>query len=118
MAADCKSFEIRDEGTHVPVLAIKPNAENEQDRYCWARAGYGVNYATQREFVILHRMNDRRTESDPYAWQSARTMLTVHRYILDNWERLQSGQVIDVRYILGEADAPCKSDNARPEVVV
>ncbi len=115
MAAQCKTFEIRDEGTHMPALAIKPDAEHDRDRYCFARGGYGTSYAGQREYVILHRLSDRETQYDPHGWQSSRTMLTVHQHIIDEWHNLESGQVLDVRFILGETDKPCESENAGRE---
>ncbi len=116
-AGECKTFEIRDDGTHIPALAIKPDAEHDRDRYCFARGGYPTSYTGQREYVILHRLTDRRTEYDPHAWHSPRTMRTAHQHIIDEWHNLESGQVIDVRFIRGETDTPCESDNAGRERV-
>ncbi len=108
-AGQCKTFEIRDEPTHIPALAIKLDPKCERDRFIFDRAGYGPRVKSQRTYVILHKLSDRLTEHDPHRWLT-RTMLTAHQHIIDEWHNLESGQVLDVRFILGETDAPCESD--------
>ncbi len=115
MAAQCKTFEIRDEGTHIPALAIKLDPQCERDRYVYASAGYGSNLQAQTSYVILHKLSDRRTEYAPHAWGGYRTMRIAHEYITHRWDDISSGHVVDVRYILGETDTPCESDNAGRE---
>lgn len=103
-----KLFEIRDSGTMIPVMAtlIWPALTNAdvspQEEYLMRRAGYGVGRC-----VILCRLEcsgcDRNATYDPYAWGGgARTYPVAHSYIIDNWDKLESGEVIDVEFILGE----------------
>jgi hypothetical protein len=33
-------------------------------------------------------------------------MYTAHKYLQENWDSVQNGQVLDVEYILGETDSP------------
>gem|GEM_PF-2943358 len=45
---------------------------------------------------------------DPYDWSGTpRTYREAHKYIKQNWGILESGDVIDVEFILGETDT-CK----------
>ncbi len=100
-----KTFEVRDAGAFIPILAVQLCPGNEQDRYLIARAGYGRLPANQAAFVMLCLIDGGTGEctSDSYGWKGvARTMPEAHRYIEDNFEALESGEVIDVQYILQE----------------
>jgi len=43
---------------------------------------------------------------DPYNWDNPRTMGNAHRYIEQHWDDLQSNDVVDVEFILGERATP------------
>lgn len=114
-AMKTKFIEIRDEGTCIPALAIEMSVDDAvSDRFLWRygypRAGEGT------PSVILMRLSDQKATSDPYEWPSLtgdrRTMPIAHRFIIDGFPALDSGQVVDVRELLGEADEP-----ALPEIV-
>lgn len=119
-----KLFEVRDRMTFMPVIAVKlmhggggdPRADAE--RWLLRRAGYAeeqIDPLTQiplhlEPYVLLTKLDgDVHTEYDPYAWGN-RTWTTTHDYIIKHWDTLESGQVIDVEYILGEAGAPKDSE--------
>ncbi len=110
MAAQCKTLEIRDEGTHIPALAIKLDPGTDRDHYCFARAGFGTEPLSQGRFVLLIKLATMEAKHDPHAWRDSRTMGSAHEYILHNWDDLESGQVLDVRHILGESPKPAISD--------
>jgi hypothetical protein len=106
-----KCFEVRDRGTFVPVVAIKmvpigwPSLlYDNQETYLLRRAGYGFEHTS----ILLCRMEASGTHSmnatyDPWAWDSSsRTMNAAHQYIEKNFDKLDSGDVIDVEFILGE----------------
>ena len=110
---ETKYIEIRDSATRIAAVAfwVQPSAEHNQsieDKFLRC-AGYGSNYGN----VILMRLDSCRAKNDPYDWgsQSARTMPYAHQWILDHWDEIKSGQVVDVRVILGEA-----SEAAEPEI--
>lgn len=108
-----KTFELRDAATFVPVLAIRLDPVTEQDRYLLARAGYGRAAEAQGGFVMLCGLNggsDRAT-SDPYDWDN-RTRAVAHQYILEHFDELESGAVVDVEFILGKTAAPKVSEAA------
>ena len=109
---EAKTFEIRDKMTFIPILAVRLNPNTEQDRYLLARAGYGKNRESQREYVQLIRINggDGNSDCDPHGWGN-RTMITAHQFIIEEWDSLASGAVIDVEYILGEATTVKRSES-------
>lgn len=100
-----KIFEIRDRGTFIPVMAVKlgshnpfkPNWQIEED-YLIRRVGFSddVNY------VLLTILSSLETNYEPTAWTSERTIGNAHKYILDNFDILKGGEVVDIEYILGE----------------
>lgn len=111
-----KAFEIRDSGTFIPVVGVLmvPGFETDayiSEKYLLRRAGYGFD----SPLVLLCRMEasgtDRNATYDPYAWGGgARTMIVAHDYIQKNWEDLNSGDVIDVQFILKETKQPKQSE--------
>jgi hypothetical protein len=104
---DIKFFEVRDIATRIPVICIKTDSSKftGKEKALLATTGFSG------PFVFLIRLSDLETKYDPTHWKPcSRTMSTAHRYIIDKWENLDPGQVIDVRYILGEENQPCLSD--------
>lgn len=106
-----KMIEIRDVGTTIAALAMCTRSEDEiEKRFLW-RAGYAP---TNGDGVILMNLSDHKATSDPYEWYSlrmgTRTMQNAHRYIIDHWEELKSGDVVDVQFILGETKAPKRAE--------
>lgn len=99
-----KIFEVRDEGTHIPVFALSTEAAPGQE-YGLERAGFRSGDA-----VILGYLDgERESSADPYFW-GGRTMPTAHHYITEHFNEMRDGDVVDVRFLLGEAAAPCRSD--------
>ena len=88
-----KQFEIRDDGTFIPAIAIQVIGA---DGYLLRRAGYGATPC-----VILTNLSTMQCNYDPYDWPN-RTMGVAHKAILDAWDQWQDGDVVDVQFILGE----------------
>ncbi len=110
-----KILEIRDSGTHIPVLAMRMLAENDvQHYYVHGRCGYPKDGSG---IVVMHLDNQKATV-DPYDWPSmgfgTRTMRNAHRFIYENFDKLNDGDVVDVRVILGETSEPVASDRFVP----
>jgi len=108
-----KLFEIRDHSTCIPALGTRPNQyDNDRaEEWLWTRAGFGNKERSDtRTLVCLTYFANHRMEYDPLSWAD-RTMTTAHNYIATHWDELQSGAVIDVRFILGETDASARSDS-------
>lgn len=103
-----KVLEVRDRNTFIPMLCIDMNVDDPSQLYLLLRCGYPCD---GRPNIAITRLSadGRPCWYDPYAWGD-RTYKVAHRYILDNWERLSDGDVIDVEYILGESTTIKKSD--------
>lgn len=103
---EVKLIEIRDKGTFIPAMAIRLYAdEGTPDHWLLRRAGYD---ATQIEnefaepYIILAKLDGLEAHYDPFDWPNRRTMGTVHRHLIELWDEIKSGDVIDVEFILGE----------------
>lgn len=105
---ETKVFEVRDRATHLGVMCTMMKSDNPNERYELRRGGYGEMcpmmmmvplsypaYATYDEFVIADKLP---------------RVDIAFRYIRSNWDALQTGAVVDIRYINGETPEPCKSD--------
>jgi hypothetical protein len=112
-----KLFEIRDRMTFIPVLAVRLLPHLEADRFLLARAGYGLTYAEQNQYVLLCQINGGGGSAfaDPNRWPNgSRTYVVAHAYIIENFDLLQSGAVIDVEFILRETTEPKQSERLEP----
>jgi len=116
-----KLFEIRDKGTFMPVMAVRlvPTAQSANfDREHWLlrRAGYGdAQLMTEPGFlepyVILAKLDGVEAQYDPFLWGAhRRTLRAAHLHIIEKWWELNSGDLIDVQFILGETPEPKKSE--------
>lgn len=99
-----KIFEVRDEGTHIGVFALSTEPSPGQE-YELKRCGFHSGDAV----IIGYLDGERNSSADPYHWDT-RTMRAAHIFISDNFNKMHDGDVVDVRHILGESDAPCASD--------
>lgn len=108
-----KLFEIRDRATFMPVMAVRllvvADCATEPDlaeNWLLRRAGYAPDQITrtnEEPYVILILLDGGGAEYDPFSWRrGARTVPVAHQYIIENWDQLESGQVIDVQFISGE----------------
>lgn len=104
-----KTFEIRDRMTFIGALATKLEPGCPRDSYLLSRSGYGLRPEDQSRYVVLSRLEGDTLHYDPFAWNS-RTMTTAHRYIVEHFDELESGAVIDVEFILGETTEPKGSE--------
>jgi len=125
-----KAIEIRDKGTFIPAIAIKmtpafvPAAQLEansrqrqaydHERYLLRRSGYVFDEPC---CVMLVRMDangsPRQASYDPHGWGAGnRTYIVAHTYIVQNFEALENGQVVDVEFILGETQQAKESESA------
>ncbi|MES2959856.1 MAG: hypothetical protein V4792_16825 [Pseudomonadota bacterium] len=101
-----KLLEIRDAGTTIPAMAIQVSGA---DGWLLRRAGFG-----EQACIYLIMLATQRCAYDPYHWNGgARTMPIAHIHIIDHWDDLTSGDVVDVEFILGATSAPKVSEQAR-----
>ena len=114
-----KLLELRDEGTFIPLLCVDMNptvqetpyvskADPAAQRYLLRRCGYPCDGRPNIAITHLRCGGDPCT-NDPYHW-SGRTYPVAHNYIIESWDKLKDGDVVDVQFILGETPAPKVSE--------
>lgn len=100
-----KIFEVRDEATHIQVFALSTAPSNPGQAYGLERCGFRCGEAV----IVGYLDGERNSSADPYHWGD-RTMSNAHNYISSHFHEMADGDVVDVRFILGETPAPCRSD--------
>ncbi len=106
---EIKCLEIRDDGTFIPVICIRPVPTNNEQAYLLRRDGYRGN-ETER-CIIMIDAQCRGVAYDPYDWKGdTRTKPRAHIFIEAFWHTLKDGDVVDVQYILGETEKPKVSE--------
>lgn len=104
-----KLFQFRDRSTNIPVMATRLDPGCERDQRILARAGYGRSAVEQSAYIFLATIagGDTSGSYDAYSWpRDNRTLREGHKFLLDHFDELASGSVIDVQFILGETTTP------------
>lgn len=108
-----KMLEIRDAATFIPVMAVEIDRDimhqADQGQYLLARAGFGKN-CRYILYTPLVGSQPYKTTYDQYSHEPSRTHLVAHEYIIREWDNIETGDVIDVEYILGLRDEPKTSE--------
>ena len=119
-----KALEVRDRATFIPVLAVDMNpgapypdngsgseewldeqlAAHGARLYLLRRVGYPCNGEPNIVVTALDASGGP-AWSDPYGW-GGRTYPVAHNYIIEHWDELRDGDVVDVEFILGESSKP------------
>lgn len=106
---EAKAFEIRDSATFIPVIAVRMMSSHPKEHYLLRRSGYG-----SEPLVMLCRMgadgSSLQASYSPFNWGNARTLICAHQHIEANWDKLTTGDVIDIQFILGETPQPKLSE--------
>lgn len=105
---EIKCLEIRDSGTFIPVICIRPTPNNEAQRYLLRRDGYAGDESER--CIIMIDAQCRGVAYDPYDWTGSRTKNSAHIHIENHWHELKDGDVIDVEFIRGETLQPKVSE--------
>jgi hypothetical protein len=119
---DIKLLEIRDRGTFIPAMAIHLRNRDPQEFFLLRRAGYSPEQIGGRAedvepYVILCKLVEVEAHYDSYDWPNQRTMGNAHRYIIEHWTELASGDVVDVEYALGETKTAKASERVNERTV-
>jgi hypothetical protein len=108
MTVEVKLIEVRDSGTLIVALCVDMNPENDAQRYYLRRYGYPCDGAPN--VVVTHaNANGDPATNDPYSWKS-RTWGVAHNHIIEHWDELDDGSVVDVEFILGNSLTPKVSE--------
>lgn len=107
---EVKCLELRDCGTFIAVICIRPVPDNGAQRWLVRRDGYRGD--DTEHCIIMIDAQCRGVAYDPYDWKDARTKRTAHLFIMEHWHELKDGDVVDVQFILGETSTPKRSERA------
>lgn len=102
---ETKLIEVRDIMTTVVVLAVRMTASDKRERKLIAREGFNTAYP----LVIFHPLSRTKATWNLYDWND-RTFQAAHSELQLKWDLYNSGDVLDVEYVLGETDTPKESD--------
>jgi hypothetical protein len=115
-AMQTKFLEIRDECTRISAMAMKFPADlTEAERWLVSSGGWGRFPEDHANYIFLVNIDgDFTGHADAYDWPAGRsTMHLAHDALMGGWwDKLESGDVLDVRCTLD----PCDS-RYRPEPV-
>lgn len=106
---EIKLFELRDEGTHIPIFAFSTNSHATRESLIFQRAGFLKGSG----LIIMGALTGTEQSYDPDQWEGGRSMRIIHQYLCKHWDDLRSGDLLDVRYIMGEVDKPCETELGR-----
>ena len=107
---EIKCLEVRDAATFIPVLAVKLGGQTEAERFLLSRAGYGRQPEQHESYILLSRLDGGTITYDPFKQGPSRTLQVAHQWIRENFNALESGDVVDVQYILKETAKPKVSE--------
>lgn len=97
---ESKVFEVRDRMTFIPLIAVRMNHREADERYLVRQAGW------REEFLFGRMSNDSIALEHVARWRHCATLGTACEFIAQNWEALENGAVIDSEYIRGESKQP------------
>ncbi len=81
---EVKCLELRDAGTFIPVICIRPVPDNEAQRYLLRRDGYSGHDG--EHCIIMIDAQCRGVAYDPYNWtRDTRTKPRAHLFIQEHW---------------------------------
>ena len=107
---ESKVIEIRDRGTMIAALAIRMLGTNPVQQYYFRRCGYPADGTS----IMLMMLSDGKATNDPYSWgelrMGPRTMPVAHNWIIDHYDELSDGDVVDVQAVLNETAVPKVSE--------
>ena len=99
---ESKVLEIRDAATRIDALAIRMKGCNPIQNYYFRCCGYPEDGSS----IMLMKLYDGKATNDPYEWPAIagdrRTMPVAHMWIINHFDELKDGDVIDVQFILNE----------------
>ncbi|KKM69504.1 hypothetical protein LCGC14_1450060, partial [marine sediment metagenome] len=81
-------------------------------RYLLERAGYGQSSKDHRTYILMMGIDggEDAVQWDPHNWPGNRTRTFCHAYIIEHWDELKSGDVIDYEFITGKKAEPKTSE--------
>jgi hypothetical protein len=106
-----KAFEVRDRMTFIPALAVKLESTDPVEIWIMWKGGYHPQ--ANETFVVMVHLGRGEGKIDAFEWKD-RTMSEAHKYVAKNFDKLKTGDIIDVEFILGETTVKKTTERDRP----
>ena len=99
---EVKVFELVENGSKTPVMAVNIKTGDDVTQHFMARQGYGKGggYTVQ-----LTNLDTRESQFDPYRWVGDDLMMEAHKYIVNSWDELMNGISINMSSDSGDVDS-------------
>lgn len=115
---EIKLIELRDRATFIPVMAVRLAYRDSVEKWLLGRAGYASEqtepHSAEEPYVVVWPLIGGTCTYDPFGWSTrARTYPEAHMWLIKNWNKINSGDVLDVEFILGESERPKESERVR-----
>ena len=99
-----KVLEIKDGSGLIPIICFNLEVSNAFESDILSRAGFGLSPSTQAGFIFMCLPSfSYRCDHDPLVWKSmskGKIFFAAHKYVLENWEHVQPGDVLDIRFLV------------------
>ncbi len=105
------ALEIRDRATFIPAIAVKLESDDPVEVWLMWKGGYPPDMHANT--ICLIHLGRGEGHIDPQDWRDKRTMEEAHKHIIKNFNKLKTGDVVDVEFVLGEVPAPKQSERAK-----
>jgi hypothetical protein len=104
---DSKLFELRAPATLIVLMATKLGTTDLSESYLLSRSGFGRCNSDYNKYVFVYPIDGGKgyAVTDPYE-QNITEIRIVHQYIKKHYDELETGQVLDYDYIVGNTDKP------------
>ena len=99
---EAKLIEIRDAATAIPAIVVRMDSNHVAERYWLGRQGY---LHVSVPWVLMMPLTYPEFHSDPNTWAS-RTFRIAHEYVQIEWDNIETGDIVDVEFILGKSKEP------------
>lgn len=107
---EVKLFELRTQITSTTLFAFKLDSKNARDRGIIRHSGYKEDAYTVSDNLIMGSLEyPERTSYASYEFATYDFQYAFN-YIKDNWNRLNSGSLIDVDYLIGNSPEQCETN--------
>ena len=99
-----KILEIRDNFTRILAVAIQAKGDTPAEKQALRACGYPEDGSS----IILMDLNNNKASNDPYdpIWGANRTMRMALDYVIQHWDQINDGDLIDVEFLNGTRAEP------------
>jgi hypothetical protein len=120
MGGETKIIELRDDATCMIVIVWLVRSHNDQEAWALRHIGFGKpdggSFGTHmfyegHPYMMAYDVENRRCDYDMCRlFGGSERYSNAMEWVREHFDELEGGEVVDVRFINGETNSPCKSD--------